>query len=137
MLTTLSRHTKRRSSWISHPPARVSNAEIDALTQPKAVPNSNPVSSQQRAADSSSCNRGGRANHNGGAEFTVAKQRIVDDSSSSNSVDTPFDDEAEGGIAGGGGGGGGGRVGSLPSFPRTLPATNSKAPLNKKFGWVP
>lgn len=35
----------------------------------------------------------------------------------------------------GGGGGGGGRAGTMPYFPRTMPP--AKAPLNKKFAWVP
>ncbi|CAM9157425.1 unnamed protein product [Pylaiella littoralis] len=123
-----------RSTWVFRPPARVSSAEIDAMSRAQAVPNVDPVSSHRTTEGSSSCNRAGRSNHIGGAEFTVSTQRIKDDSS----VDASFEDETEGGVASaGGGGGGGGRVGSLPSFPRTLPATSTKAPLNKKFAWVP
>lgn len=133
-----------RSTWIPHPPVKLSRAELEQPMHAKTtINNANPVSSH-RPTESSSCNSkgmGGDNNNNPhGAEFTVSKQRMADDSGSSVDNTPSFEDEGgEGdvGAGGGGGGGGGGRVGSLPSFPRTLPATNSKAPFNKKFAWVP
>ncbi|CAM9383676.1 unnamed protein product [Ectocarpus sp. 8 AP-2014] len=117
------------STWIPNPPVMVRESDTTPKTHNSAA---EPVSSHPPtgASGSSSCN----SRH--GAEFAVSKQRIVDDSDSD--IDSAFvEDEDQGGVAGSGGGGGGGRVGSLPSFPRTLPATHGKAPFNKKFAWVP
>lgn len=115
-----------RSVWIPNPPVTVRDSD---LTPPKTHNNADPVSSHRpMEGSSSSCN----SRH--GAEFAVSKQRIVDDSDAV--ADSSFEDDDQGGVAGGGGGGGG-RVGALPSFPRTLPATHGKAPFNKKFAWVP
>ncbi|CAB1100773.1 unnamed protein product [Ectocarpus sp. CCAP 1310/34] len=114
------------STWIPNPPVMVRESDTTPKTHNSAA---EPVSSHApTGASSSSCN----SRH--GAEFAVSKQRIVDDSDTDSSF---VEDEDEGGVAGSGGGGGGGRVGALPSFPRTLPATHGKAPFNKKFAWVP
>ncbi|CBN76701.1 hypothetical protein Esi_0000_0485 [Ectocarpus siliculosus] len=117
------------STWIPNPPVMVRESDTTPKTHNSAA---EPVSSHPPtgASGSSSCH----SRH--GAEFAVSKQRIVDDSDSD--TDSSFvEDEDQGGVAGSGGGGGGGRVGALPSFPRTLPATHGKAPFNKKFAWVP
>ncbi|CAN0025377.1 unnamed protein product, partial [Hapterophycus canaliculatus] len=134
------------SSWIPHPPVRVSHAEMEhqqakARTGGGSSSNADPVSAH-RPTDS--CIRvaggGGGDDSNHGAEFTVAKQRMVDDPSATATATDSFEDEDQDGSSGGGGGGGGGGgdVRFSPSFPRALPTTaNGKVPLNKKFAWVP
>lgn len=80
-----------------------------------------------------------------GVQYTAAKERLIEEDQT-NVAEGSYDDEDDnrfgGGEVGRSGavGGIGGmttRAGSLPSFPRTLPASSSKAASNKKFAWVP
>ncbi len=102
--------------------------------------------SSHRPTEGSSCHKKGgdgaspNGHGGGGAEFTVSRQRLVVADEDVDSLPSFADEDAgagAAGAAGGSGGGGGGRVGTF-SLPRALPAaTNGKAPLNKKFAWVP
>lgn len=62
-------------------------------------------------------------------QFVAAKQNLVDDTRESWEEEEDQDNRRLNM------GGGGGRAGSMPSFSRTLPP--GKAPVNKKFAWVP
>lgn len=132
-----------RSSWIPHPPVKLSRADLEH-SHAKVISNSNPVSSH-RPTEGSSCHRksgdGTNSNAHGGdgAELTVSRQRLVVTDEDVDPLPSFADEDvgAAAAAAAGSGGGGGGRVGTF-SLPRALPAaTNGKAPLNKKFAWVP
>lgn len=88
-----------------------------------------------------------RNRHGSNAAMYAASTHRVFEENTSPTKD-PFEDQDQDGATGGGnlgrgesgsggGGGGGPRAGAMPSFPRTLPAVNGKAPFSKKFAWVP
>eukprot|EP00752_Nemacystus_decipiens_P007290 g6523.t1 len=95
------------SSWIPHPPVKLSRAELEH-SQANIITSTDPVS-LHRPTESSSCNSksgggggGGDRSHHA-AEFTVSTQRVMEDES----VDTlAFEDDEEGDGAGAGGSGG-------------------------------